>query len=197
MAKKNQNKTPQTKQTVNNSNPEELDTQNASVKDDTIDTTALQEELAQAQSSVKENWEQVLRLKAELDNQKKRHIKVLEDAHKYALNDFVKALVGVKDSLDMGLQSAQSDTVSIKSMQEGLEMIDKSFMGVLENFGVVLVNPIGEKFDPNLHEAITMLPIEGKENQEVVEVVQVGITLNGRLIRPARVIVAQQLLSTA
>lgn len=148
-----------------------------------------QAELTQAQTSVKEYWEQLLRLKAEMENQKKRQTKALEDAHKYALDRFIKELMTVKDSLDIALQ--QNQQASIESRQEGLAMIDKTFMDVLEKFGISPINPLGQKFDPQFHEAITMVPKKDKQSDEVVEVAQIGMTLNGRLLRAARVIVAQ------
>ncbi|HIF88886.1 MAG TPA: nucleotide exchange factor GrpE, partial [Candidatus Thioglobus sp.] len=74
---------------------------------------------------------------------------------------------------------------------EGLEMTDKVFMSTLEKFGVETLNPVGEKFNPELHEAVTMLPLPDKESNSVFEVVQVGFTLNGRLVRPAMVVVVQ------
>lgn len=152
---------------------------------------ALQEELAQAQQSAKDNWDQVLRVKAEMQNAKRRNAKDLESAHKYALDKFVKALLTVNDSLVMGLQGANQEGVSVETMKEGMEMINKSFFTTLEKFGVKEINPIDEKFNPELHEAMTMVAMPNIESQSIIEVVQTGVTLNDRLVRPARVIVAQ------
>lgn len=186
MPKKNQSKTDKPKLKNTKTQPK-----NPQADGMGIDEMEMRKELEQAQASTKENWDQVLRLKAELENQKRRHSRLLEDAHKYALDNFVKELMTVKDSLDMGIQSAKNQSTSLESMQEGLDMMDKSFMGVLEKFGVNQVNPIDEKFDPSFHEAINMVPMDGKASGVVIEVIQIGMTLNGRLVRPARVIVAK------
>lgn len=162
------------------------------IQDNTQDTAEeLAQELAQAQQSAKDNWEQILRMRAEMDNVKKRNIRDLENAHKYGLDKFVKELLSVKDSLAMGLQIAQKDGVQVDAIKEGLLIIDKNFTSTLEKFGVAEINPIDERFDPKFHEAMTMIAMPDKASQSVIEVVQVGISLNNRLIRPARVVVAQ------
>jgi molecular chaperone GrpE len=126
-----------------------------------------------------------------MENLKRRNAKDLENAHKFALDGFVKALLEVKDSLSMGLKTAHEDTATIESIIEGLEMTDKVFLSTMVKFGVESINPEGEPFNPELHEAITMLPMPDKESNTVLDVVQVGFTLNGRLVRPAMVVVVQ------
>jgi molecular chaperone GrpE len=91
----------------------------------------------------------------------------------------------------MGLKTAHEDTATIESIIEGLEMTDKVFLSTMVKFGVESINPEGEPFNPELHEAITMLPMPDKESNTVLDVVQVGFTLNGRLVRPAMVVVVQ------
>ncbi|MGE4571003.1 MAG: nucleotide exchange factor GrpE [Gammaproteobacteria bacterium] len=162
-----------------------------------VETTETKEELdiegqlAAAQQSAKDNWDKVLRAQAEMENLKRRSARDLENAHKYALDGFVKALLEVKDSLSMGLKSATEDGATIAHIVEGLEMTDKVFASTLEKFGVETLNPVGEKFNPELHEAVTMIPMPDKESNYVLNVVQVGFTLNGRLVRPAMVVVVQ------
>ncbi|CAC9435496.1 nucleotide exchange factor GrpE [bacterium endosymbiont of Bathymodiolus sp. 5 South] len=151
----------------------------------------LQAQLAEAQQSAKDNWDKVVRAQAEMENLKRRNAKDLENAHKFALDGFVKALLEVKDSLSMGLKTAHEDTATIESIIEGLEMTDKVFLSTMVKFGVESINPEGEPFNPELHEAITMLPMPDKESNTVLDVVQVGFTLNGRLVRPAMVVVVQ------
>ena len=137
------------------------------------------------------NWDKLLRSQAEMENLKRRTTKDLENAHKFALEGFVKALLEVSDSLTMGLKSAQDEKATLENTTEGLELTMKVFNSTLEKFGVESINPIDEKFDPDLHEAVTMVPMPDKKPNTVLEVVQTGFTLNGRLVRPALVIVVQ------
>ena len=168
------------------------------VEDETIETTEevtqeddLKAQLEEAQQSAKDNWDKVLRAQAEMENLKRRNAKDLENAHKFALDGFVKALLEVKDSLTMGLKTANEEKATIEHIIEGLEMTDKVFLSTMEKFGVEAVNPEGETFNPEFHEAVTMVPMPDKESNSVLEVVQVGFTLNGRLVRPAMVVVVQ------
>jgi len=151
----------------------------------------LQAQLEEAQQSAKDNWDKVVRAQAEMENLKRRNAKDLENAHKFALDGFVKALLEVKDSLTMGIKTATDDNASVESITEGLEMTDKVFISTLEKFGVELLDPAGEVFNPEFHEAVTMVPMPDKESNSVLEVVQHGFTLNGRLVRPAMVVVVQ------
>lgn len=151
----------------------------------------LQVQLDQAQQSAKDSWDKVLRAQAEMENLKRRNAKDLENAHKFALDGFVKALLEVKDSLSMGLKTANEENATIESVIEGLEMTDKVFLSTMEKFGVESINPENELFNPELHEAVTMLPMPDKKSNSVLKVVQVGFTLNGRLVRPAMVVVVQ------
>ena len=172
-------------------------TEDQILEDQEVETIETEEELdieaqlAAAQQSAKDNWDKVLRAQAEMENIKRRSIRDLENAHKYALDGFVKALLEVKDSLSMGLKSATEEDATIEHIIEGLEMTDKVFASTLEKFGGETLNPVGEKFNPELHEAVTMLPMPDKESNSVLDVVQVGFTLNGRLVRPAMVVVVQ------
>ncbi len=168
------------------------------IEDENIETTTqepqaddLQTQLEKAQQSTKDNWDKVLRAQAEMENLKRRNAKDLENAHKFALDGFVKALLEVKDSLTMGLKTAQEDSASVESITKGLEMTDKVFTSTLEKFGVETINPKGEAFNPEFHEAVTMLPMPDQESNSVLEVIQAGFTLNGRLVRPAMVVVVQ------
>ena len=168
------------------------------VEDENIDATTqetpeddLQTQLEEAQQSAKDNWDKVVRAQAEMENLKRRNAKDLENAHKFALDGFVKALLEVKDSLTMGIKTATDDNASVESITEGLEMTDKVFISTLEKFGVELLDPAGEVFNPEFHEAVTMVPMPDKESNSVLEVVQHGFTLNGRLVRPAMVVVVQ------
>ena len=149
----------------------------------------LESQLEEAQQSAKDNWDKLLRSQAEMENLKRRTTKDLENAHKFALDGFVKALLEVNDSLTMGIKSAKDEKATLENTTEGLELTMKVFNSTLEKFGVETINPIDEKFNPDLHEAVTMVPMPDKKSNTVLEVIQTGFTLNGRLVRPALVIV--------
>ena len=164
------------------------------VQEDLLDDNKnedLATQLLEAQQSAKDNWDKLLRSQAEMENLKRRTSKDLENAHKYALDGFVKALLEVNDSLSMGLKLAMDENATLVNTIEGLELTNKVFTSTLEKFGVETINPVDEKFNPELHEAVTMVPMPDKTSNTVLEVIQVGFTLNGRLVRPALVIVVQ------
>jgi molecular chaperone GrpE len=136
-----------------------------------------------------ENWDRYVRAVAELDNVRKRATRDVENAHKFALERFSKELLAVKDSLEMGLAHEDADA---DSLRQGSEATLKVLAGTLERFGVVEINPVGEPFDPEFHEAMTVQPAPDAEPGSVLKVVQKGYTLNGRLLRPAMVIVVAE-----
>ncbi len=133
----------------------------------------------------------VLRGQAEIENLKRRHTQEIEKAHKYALDKFVKELLSVVDSMTLGLKSAQEKEVKLETVLEGLEMTDKLLLETLKKFGVEEINPIDDVFNSELHQAVTMVPMPDKKSNDIIEVVQIGWTLNERLLRPAMVVVAQ------
>ena len=180
MTKKKEQKT---QKSASNKAKEELE-DNSKIED-------LESQLQEAQQSAKDNWDKLLRSQAEMENLKRRTTKDLENAHKFALDGFVKALLEVSDSLTMGIKSAKDEKATIETTTEGLELTMKVFNSTLEKFGVESIIPINEKFDPELHEAVTMVPMPEKKSNTVLEVIQTGFTLNGRLVRPALVIVVQ------
>ncbi len=148
---------------------------------------SLEDQLAQAQAKADENWDTVLRLKADLDNQRRRNEKQVEDAHKFAAKKFIEELLPVADSMEMGL-AAEGDVAQIK---EGVALTKKVFDSAMEKFGLKAVEPLGDKFDPELHQAMAMQPSEEYEEGHVSAVMQKGYTLNGRLVRPAMVMVVK------
>lgn len=152
---------------------------------------SLKDELQQAQQSAQDNWDKLLRAQAEIQNLKRRHDKDLENTHKFALYDFAKTLLEVNDSLIMGLKAAKEEKATAKQLKEGLALTNKIFLSTLEKFGVAMINPINEAFNPELHEAVAMLAAPKTKSNTVLTVAQVGFTLNDRLLRPAMVTVAQ------
>lgn len=145
--------------------------------------------LEDARNKADEHWNEVLRLRAEMDNLRKRTEREIDNARKYALEKFVESLLGVADSLDLGLKACQEAT-EIAPLQQGTEMMHSQFFQTLERFGVKPIDPLGEPFNPDLHQAIAMQPSEGESNR-VIQVLQKGYQLNDRVLRPALVIVSQ------
>ena len=145
--------------------------------------------LAELQDKADENWDRYMRASAEVENVRKRASRDVENAHKFALERFGKELLAVKDTLEMGLAV---EGASAESLLEGSTATLKLLGSTLERFGIVEVDPAGEPFDPEYHEAISMQPSDDVEPGSVVTVVQKGYTLNGRLLRPAMVIVAAE-----
>lgn len=148
--------------------------------------------LEDARTKADEHWNQCLRLQAELDNLRKRNQRDLESAHKYALEKFAGELLPVRDSLEMGIAAAaQGQNIDPAKLIEGSELTLKMLGSVMEKFGITEVNPQGERFNPQFHEAMSIQPRTDVEPNTVVTVVQKGYLLNDRLIRPAMVIVSK------
>ena len=140
------------------------------------------------QAKADANWEKYLRAAAEVENIRKRATRDVENAHKYALERFAGELLAVRDSLEMGL--AAGEDADVETLRQGKEATLKQLATIMERFGVEEVDPQGEPFDPTLHEAMTMQPSADVEPGSVLTVFQKGYALNGRLLRPARVVVA-------
>ncbi len=151
---------------------------------------ALEEALAAANAKAEEHWNQLLRARAELENLRKRTARDVENAHKYSLERHINELLPVKDSMELGLDAAQAET-GFPGLRDGIELTLKMFNAALEKAGVEEINPVGEKFDPEFHQAMTMEETSAQEPGTVVRVMQKGYVLNQRLIRPAMVIVAK------
>lgn len=148
------------------------------------------EALAALQARADENWERYLRAAAEAENVRKRAQRDVERAHKFALENFGRELLAVVDSLEMGLEAAAAADAA--ALAEGSDATCKLLKTIMERFGILEVEPEGEPFDPEFHEAISMMPSADVEPGSVLTVVQKGYSLNGRLLRPARVIVAAE-----
>ncbi|WP_066014538.1 nucleotide exchange factor GrpE [Endozoicomonas atrinae] len=154
-----------------------------------IDDTArrieeLEEQLAQAK-------DQTLRAHAEAMNTKRRAEQDVEKAHKFALEKFVNELIPVVESLEKGIESAEQGEGQHETMLEGMRLTYKQLLDALAKFNVEQVNPEGQPFDPNFHQAISMVPNPDMEPNTVMNVFQKGYTLHGRVIRPAMVVVSK------
>jgi molecular chaperone GrpE len=145
------------------------------------------EELERLRQECEQNRENYLRLAAELDNVRKRNVREVENARKYGIERFAADMLPVFDSLEAGLLAENLDVETLLEGQRAtLRLLEQAFA----NAGIEQVDPQGELFDPNLHEAMSMLPVAHAEPDSVVEVVQKGYVVQGRVLRPARVIVA-------
>lgn len=151
----------------------------------------LEKALAESESTVKAQKDGVLRGKAEVENMRRRVAMDVEKAHKFALNKFASELLPVVDNLDRALSAIDKDDEQFKSVAEGIEMTLTSLMAALEKSGVKEINPVGETFNPELHQAMTMIEVPGAEPNSVIDCMQKGFELNGRLLRPAMVVVAK------
>jgi len=171
------------------------ETQDADAVDPAIEVAAEADAAAQPdvdslKARAEEHWDKYLRVAAELENVRKRALRDIEKARKFALERFAADLLDVRDSLEMGLEAAADADAG--SLAEGSAATLKLLVSTMERFGVEELNPEGEPFDPEVHEAMTMQPSADAEPGSVLQVFQKGYTLNGRLLRPARVIVASE-----
>lgn len=169
---------------------EDLETQMQSDEEGIVKSEEhLLKQIALAEQKAEEHWELLLRTKAEMENLRKRTNKDLENAHKYGMEKFVNEMLPVKDSMELGLAT---DDVTIESLQEGMRLTLNMLNTAFEKLAVKEINPEGEKFDPELHQAMSMQPTDDVEPNTVIAVMQKGYTLNDRLIRPAMVIVSSK-----
>ncbi len=148
-------------------------------------------QLEAARSKADEHWDQLVRTKAQMDNLSKRHQRELENAHKYGLDKFVGELLGVWDSLELGHTAAQDEHADVAKLLEGTELTLKMMADAMSKLGVEQVDPLDQPFNPEFHQAMSMQPRDDVPANTVVAVVQKGYTLNGRLVRPAMVMVSQ------
>ncbi|GMQ75467.1 MAG: nucleotide exchange factor GrpE [Gammaproteobacteria bacterium] len=151
----------------------------------------LESELEEARNEAASHLDDFLRARAELDNLRKRSARDIENAHKHGLERFMTELLPVKDSVELGLSAADGAEAAADKLREGLELTSKLFNAASEKFGLQEVNPEGQSFDPEYHQAMSMQEVEGVEPGTVVTVVQKGYLLHDRLLRPAMVIVAK------
>lgn len=185
---------------------EEVITENEEIQQEVV-TEEVEEEkinpLAEAQAKIaeleayildadKREQEIQLRAQAEIQNIRRRAEQDVEKAHKFALEKFSKELLNVVDNLERGLDALDKAVTdeTTQALVDGVEMTHKEFINTLAKFGVVAMGEVGETFNPELHEAISMQPAEGIEANHISTVLQKGYTLQGRVIRPAMVMVA-------
>jgi molecular chaperone GrpE len=149
--------------------------------------TSVEQRLAELEAALEEAKANVLYVKAEGENIRRRAMDDIDKARKFALEKFSSELLAVKDSLDAALLIEATD---VQSYKDGVELTAKQLSSVFDKFNIAEINPAGEKFDPNKHQAISMLENSGEPNT-VINVLQKGYSLNERVLRPALVMVAK------
>lgn len=155
------------------------------------EVSELKSELESCQAELQEARDQVLRAHAEMQNLRRRTEADLEKAHKFALDKFAQALLPVVDNLERALEAAGAEGAELPALLEGVDLTYRSFIDTLAKFQLEQINPVGETFNPELHEAISAVPAPGAAPNSVLNVVQKGYALNGRVVRAALVVVAR------
>ena len=151
----------------------------------------VQELEAQLAETAKKEQDLLLRTRAEIDNIRRRTEQDVEKAHKFALEKFAKDILNTIDNLERALATpANTEDETVKALFDGVELTLKELLATVARFGVEPVGVVGEIFNPDLHQAISMQPMEGFETNQITTVLQKGYLLNGRVIRPAMVMVA-------
>lgn len=160
---------------------------------ETASLEQMEQRLAEALQASEKERERFVRAQAEIENMRRRGEKDLQNARKFALERFAKELLPVVDSLELGLQAPGTDAPGASALCEGMELTLKQLLAVLERFEIRAIDPLGERFNPELHQAMAMEPSADVEPNTVVRVFQKGYLLYERLLRPAMVVVSQQM----
>lgn len=147
--------------------------------------------LAAADEELSRHREAMLRMQAEMENLRKRLARDLEKSRRFALERIMKDLLEVLDSMERGLE-VSPESATVESLREGQELTHRMLAKVVQEHGLEAIDPVGQPFDPELHEAMTVLPSAAVEDNTVLEVLQKGFRLHDRLIRPARVVVSRK-----
>jgi len=147
--------------------------------------------LEDARNKADEHWNELLRNRAEMENLRKRNARDVENAHKFGMEKFIQEILPVWDSLGRGLEAAQNDDVDVQSIREGMELTLKMMNASMEKFNLEEIDPQGDVFNPEIHQAMTMQETADFAPNTVMAVFQKGYLLNDRLIRPAMVVVAK------
>lgn len=160
----------------------------ASLESPEKNADSLESQLEDAQARATDNWNQYLRAKAEMDNLRRRNTKDVENAHKFGMEKFVAELLPVMDSMAMGLAV---EDASAESLREGMVLTMSMVQKMMEKLGIEEIDPLNETFDAEKHQAMSLQPNPDVEPNTVIAVMQKGYSLNGRLIRPAMVMVSK------
>lgn len=167
---------------------QEKDKNESEFQDEAFDK--VEKEMSATEKQLQEARDQVLRAHAEMENIRRRASRDVANAHRYALEQFIDSLLPVIDSLERALHHSV-DNEAAKAIHEGVDLTMKMFLDTLQKVGVEQVNPINDRFNPQFHEAISIAVKPEVEANTVIDVFQRGYLLNGRLIRPARVVISK------
>lgn len=190
-------------QVVDQVNAEELETENtANLEEDVIEQSDPSDKdwKAEAQSlaqQLEELRDQAIRVKADAQNVRRRAEQDVEKAHKFALDKFAKELLPVIDGLEKAVESEVTAGNEMTPLREGVEMTLSMFLASIQKFNLEQIDPVGKPFDPTLHEAMSMVEVPNTEPNTVIAAMQKGYTLNGRLVRPAMVMVSKNSAASA
>lgn len=174
--------------------PEVAEAENADVETEAapeVTDEDLLKQLQEAEERASAAQDQYMRAEAEMANLRRRVEKDVENAHKFGQEKLSKELLAVADNLERAVQSTESEAADINAIREGVELTLKGLIDVFAKFNIVAVDPAGEPFDPQLHQAMSMVENPDVEPNTVIAVMQKGYQLNGRLIRPAMVMVSK------
>ncbi len=155
------------------------------------ESAMLYAELEAAKQTIADQKDSVVRAAADVDNIRRRAAQDVEKAHKFALEKFANELLPVIDNLERAIEFSDKENETLKPLLEGIDMTVKSFNDAVAKFGVEIVNPQGEQFNPEFHQAMSIQPSNDVSPNTVLAVMQKGYTLNGRLLRPAMVMVSK------
>jgi len=156
------------------------------------ETTDGEQEISEEMKELMEFKDKFYYVAAEMENLKRRHEKQLQDQMKFGTEKVMIGLLDVVDNLERTLQAIENDEdEKVKNIFTGVDMVKNQFLDCLKNNGLELIETDGKTFDPHFHEAMAQMPAEGKEDQEIIQTYQNGYSLNGRVIRAAKVVVAK------
>ena len=189
-----------------NDNAQNTENNEEQVLDESVETAAdsgesseekdpieiLREELLNARQAEAEARQDMLRMQADMENLRKRLVREHEKTRKRTLERFMNDLLPVRDSLERGLDAAEDPAASVEALKEGKQLIMKMLVKVMTDHGLQTIDPIGEAFDPEKHEAMTMVPSNEHDENTVIDVLEKGYQLHDRLIRPAKVVVSRK-----
>lgn len=163
----------------------------ATAQDQSARIAELEKALAKAENTVDDQKDSVIRAKAEVENMRRRAAQDIEKAHKFALEKFASELLPVIDNLERAIQFSDKENEAVKAVVEGVELTHSSFIASIAKFGMEVVDPQGEAFDPERHQAMSIQENAELKPNTVTAVMQKGYVLNGRLLRPAMVMVSK------
>ena len=152
---------------------------------------SFEDALSAAEQELARHRDAMLRMQAEMENLRKRLLRDVERSRKFALEQIMKDLLEVRDSMERGLEVAD-ESATVESLREGQQLTLRMLAKVMEDNGLEVIDPKGQRFDPELHEAMTVMPAGDVDEDTVIEVLQKGFRLHDRLIRPARVVVSRK-----